>query len=825
MNPGKIYSLVAATFGMAAFGLASTETHAQGAASAVTLEEVVVTARRREESLQDVPISISVLNQDLIQQEGILDQYDLYELTPGITYEQSQDRQGARASVRGVGTDAQNPVRAKVTSFIDGVPVLGQTGALQFAGVERIEVMRGPQSAAFGRSTFSGAINYVTRDPGDELESRFFMSTSDLDRNIIGVALSGPITDTLGFTFDVSLDEFTGPDEWTSTEGLELGSLSTDYITGKLVWAPSDRFDMEVRVMSLETDDGPPLQYYIPEAALNACTNLTLPNGESYVQGQWNCNPSPPNGGIPQNVRPEETLTPGTTNHAIAQSFSVLEPGSFVDRQRIQSEFNFSFENDSAVQILASYSEDELRRWFDADASAAIPTFPMGMIMGVNSMANPNNIEETYLEARWVSPSDQPVRWLVGASLFDYDFLTNIWTQLAGVQLGLEDEANNGNPFVPIAINADASTNIGIYGNVTWDVNDRTTLSAELRFQEDEVTNASNVTNLSFTNTTSSVQPRLAINHTINNNWSAYGQYSSGTNPAGVSIDFLREIIGDSLEAARTSGFITYNENTFLQFEEEELTNFEVGIKGSALDNRLQLAAALYVMEWDKMIQPIGFNWDDASWNDGTFDPQGRVFTMADTMAMGFLNVGDGDLSGVEVEASWRPNENWNFRGALALASAEFAQSCDPRPVNEFGFTPTRTTQQGAPYDCVEVAGNDITEQPDTTLSLSGTYTAPLGVAGWEWSARLNVRYTDETARTDDVVNLAYLPAYSILNGSLSFRNDNWNVTLYGNNLSDDDTPRQVEYGNDNNIVPARNGFLIRPRLPREIGARLSFEF
>ncbi len=788
------------------------------------LEEIVVTARKREENLQDVPVSISVISGDLIREAGFLDQYDLYELVPGISYDQSHDRQGVRASVRGVGTAAQNPIRAKLTSFIDGVPVLGQTGALQFSGVQRIEVMRGPQSAAFGRSTFAGAINYVTNDPGDEFESRIHLASSDLGRNVLGVSLSGPINDTLGFTFDASFDEYQGADEWFTTDGITLGGQSTEYITGKLVWAPTDSFDMNVRLMTLSTDDDPPLQWFIPEAALNACTNTSFnARNDPYVVGAWNCDPSPPVGGIPQNLTPEETLTPGTTEFYQAQARSILEPGSYVNRDRIQAEFNFSMDNDSLIQFLVSYSEDDLRRWFDADRSDVVPTFGGGMIMGVVTMANPNIIDETYAEVRWISPGDQPVRWVVGASIFDYSFLTNIWQHLAGVQLGLEDEANNGNPFVPIAINADASTNIGIYGNLTWDVTDRTTLSAELRFQEDEVTNASNITDLTFTNTTSSVQPRFAINHTINDNWSAYGQISAGTNPAGVSIDFLREIIGDSLAAARAAGFITFDENSFLVFEEEELTNFEVGLKGSVLDNRLQLAAAVYVMEWDKMIQPQGFNWDDASWNDGSFDPQGRVFGMTDTGAMGFLNVGDGDLSGVEVEATWRANDNWSFRGALAIAKAEYAAGCLSVPVNDFGYTPTLTTAEGAPYDCFDVTGNDLTQQPDTTLSLSGTYRAALGVGNWDWTARLGLRYADKEYM--DVLNLGYLPETTIVNGSVSFRNDNWNITLFGNNLTDDDTPRDVAWANDNNGSRARDGFSVRPRTPREIGARLSYQF
>ena len=176
----KIFDFVLSaglTFCLLFISMPISNVHAQGANA---LEEIVVTARRREENLMEVPVSVSVLNSDLLMDPSVVDQFDLYELTPGISYDQSQDRQAARASVRGVWTRAQNPIRAKVTSFIDGVPVLGQTGSLQFAGMERIEVMRGPQSAAFGRATFSGAINYVTNNPGDEFESQVSVSYTHL---------------------------------------------------------------------------------------------------------------------------------------------------------------------------------------------------------------------------------------------------------------------------------------------------------------------------------------------------------------------------------------------------------------------------------------------------------------------------------------------------------------------------------------------------------------------------------------------------------------------------------------------------------------------
>lgn len=808
------------TFGIPA-GVSAQETESADDDSSMLLEEVMVTARKREESLQDVPVSISVVDDDFIKQVGMFDMFDLFENVPGIQYNQDHDRQGVRAAVRGVQAEAQNPVRAKVTSFIDGVPMLGQIGSLQFQGVERIEVMRGPQSAAFGRATFAGAINYVTKKPGDEIAGEVYVATSDLDRNIIAGSLSGPITDTLGFTVDASFDEYRGDDDWVTTDGRTLGKTSTEYLTAKLVWEPSNSFDMNLRVLHLETDDDPPLEWNLPKAERLSCTNFTLPNGQLYVQGAWNCDPSIPEGGAPQNAHPEETLTPGTPQYYQAQTFAVLEPGSYVKRDRAQGELNFSMANDSLIQVLVSYSEEELRRWFDVDRSAQVPRFMGTMIVGgfVRSRANPSEIEETYAEVRWVSPGDQPLRWVVGASYFDYTFNTLFWDQLAGELLGLEDEANGGNPFLPVGVNSDVATNIGIFGNLTWDVTDRTTLSAEVRFQEDDVTNVSEVTGFEANNTTTSWQPRLAINHALNEDWSVYGQLSSGTNPAGVNIDILNPETLASLAAAQAAGYISYGADFLLSFKEEQLTNLEVGIKGTAFENRLRLSAALYLMKWEDMIQPGTVDWD-GPWNDGTYS-NGRIFTV--TSGGGFLNQGDADLSGIEVEANWLATDNWIFSGSLSHAKQEFADSCSVDPL-AWGYEPTDFVEDGnVVTDCYRVDGNSLIRQPDTTIALSGTYMASLGVADWDWSARVGARYSSK--EYIDVMNLAYLDSRTILDASLSFYNDNWNITLFGNNLTDDDTPRNLQYLRDWNFNDNILGFNIRPRTPAEYGIRLRYQF
>ena len=110
------------------------------------------------------------------------------------------------------------------------------------------------------------------------------------------------------------------------------------------------------------------------------------------------------------------------------------------------------------------------------------------------------------------------------------------------------------------------------------DISDRTTLSAEVRRQEDDNTSLSG--DDTFNNVSESIQPRIAITHALNDNWSASAQYSTGTNPAGVNLPFTDQTLIDSLTAANAAGFITYDASTYFSFREEEVTNFEVGIKG-----------------------------------------------------------------------------------------------------------------------------------------------------------------------------------------------------------------------------------------------------
>lgn len=850
---------------LAALGLGAVSSQVAIAQDTLGLEEIVVTARRREENLQDVPVAISVVSDNFIAEAGILDQYDLFAETPGIQYEQSRERVGARPSVRGVATPVQAPLQQKVSTFIDGMPVLAQQGITQFADIERIEVLRGPQSAAFGRATFSGAINYVTRDPGEEFSSRVRVGATDLSRETLGLSFDGPITDRLGYMVNLHHEDFEGPNEWTSTDGQKLGSTSTDMISAKLVWAPTDNIDMKLNLTLLEINDGATNETFVGEEEKARCLTFVLPNGRPSVDGDFNCDPA---AGLPLRRNADVTagFSPGTAEYLIAQANSIFDPRTWIDRERATFEFNYSTDNGSLLQVLTSHTSDEGARNQDNDFNSSplnVTCNPcvigdeIARRIGMNTMARgtPRENEDSYVDVRWVSPGDQSVRWLVGVSWFDYERKDDTFDQYQGVLLGLEDEVNGGMAFQPTRRSFASATAIGLYGNVAWDVTDRTTLSFEARQQEDDVTDINEVSGNTFNSVTDSFQPRLAINYTLNDEWSLYGQYSQGTNPAGSNVIFADPETILALQDARGAGFVTYDETTFRTFKEEELTNFEIGIKGSALDNRLQLAAAIYTMDWEDMTLGASFDWEGdtvggafvgdpcpagaaSCWNDGT-TPNAVAFNGGlpwdqDEVASGmvFINQGTGDLTGIEAEATWQANDNWNFRGAVSLQSNEFAENCAQDPIADFGFTPTRTqADDGVPFDCFDVGGNQLLGVAEESASLSGTYHGALGTAGWEWMGRLGLRY--QGRKPMDIANLVWLPSNTQWDGSVTLSNDNWDIVLFGNNLTDIDTPRQLTDAPANQFDTSfgaprfgpRRNYRYALRIPREVGVRLNYQF
>jgi outer membrane receptor protein involved in Fe transport len=237
-------------------------------AAIAQIEEVVVTTRKREENLQDIPLAVSAITAEQIQRQGISSLSDVVENQPSVQFDQSYGPADNRITVRGL---SNTRGRSNVAFLIDGIDVTTEnlisagSGLLAnrrlLSDVERIEVVKGPQSALFGRSAFAGAISYITKEPGDELEGRVNLDVGDYGRRTVDGGISGPLTDTISLA--LSGVQFNEDGYYTNSQsGTDVGGSNGTGGALTALWRPTDAVKIKGR---LETSK----ENYDPRAVVN----------------------------------------------------------------------------------------------------------------------------------------------------------------------------------------------------------------------------------------------------------------------------------------------------------------------------------------------------------------------------------------------------------------------------------------------------------------------------------------------------------------------------------------------------------------------------
>ena len=144
--------------------------------SSLMVEEILVTARKRSENLQELPLAVSAFSESDIESMGLRSLENLSQFSPGMKFSKQGTQRGGRSEsvvrFRGMDTNDVTPARALASVFMDGIYVSGGLSSISMDEVSRVEVIKGPQSAYFGRNTFGGAVNFVTRPISDTFESR-----------------------------------------------------------------------------------------------------------------------------------------------------------------------------------------------------------------------------------------------------------------------------------------------------------------------------------------------------------------------------------------------------------------------------------------------------------------------------------------------------------------------------------------------------------------------------------------------------------------------------------------------------------------------------
>ena len=843
-------------------------------------------------------MSISVFNAELISTAGIINQDDLFSLTPGMDY---QNHNGTRTDnnpgIRGVQSELRASNQQKVASFIDGMPMNGNTGTLQFNGIDAVEVYRGPQSAAFGRSTFAGAINYVTSDSAEEFEGRVGVRVTDLGDNEVSALLTGPINDSLGYRINYVKGDNSGPDEWRTTEGIDQSEQKTERLSAKLNFEFSETVYGEVLYNRLRAEDRPGAAWVVDPTTCGQGSGIIRSNMGAmteYPAGVWDCDKSAPSGGLPRNTQMfdqfvsqydanigaysaafgmadanmdgsvssaeflAQTAADGQTYEQALRGATVTPIWSS-DVDRLQGELNFEV-GDNLLQFLGMYNSDSAHRWNDNDFSNSLPVFnAMNGMLGPNTMtmAAIVDIEETYLETRWISSEDQRLRYAASATYYDYTNNLQTYNNLGALELGLTlPNGNPVNPLTGITISENA-TNMGVGLNLNYDLTERTTLSFEGRYQVDEVCGRdTNGANIETCSETKSFAPRIAINTTFNDNLSAYGQFSIGNNPAGVNIAYQDPGNIQALAIANGSTpvpfgvgavnpgvqyngvggnpapVIDYNEDTFATFDEEKLTNFEIGLKGNYADGRGSYTVAAYYMKYENIIGAENLDWNvdavgSGGWNEGNWS----VFEGERT----WINQGDSEMYGIEATSNYVINEMWQVGGYLAIAAADFTDYCSIQaPQYRSGGAPVipllTPAANGVISTCGVVDGNQVAQHSPVQGNLNATATLPNDLFGFRTSIRADLRYKGK--HYEDHLNLLERKAVTTINVSANMRSENWNLRLFVNNLTDNNEPLRVFESRNfvDNANPTRAAaqvqtFAMVPQRPRELGLLVQYNF
>jgi iron complex outermembrane receptor protein len=755
---------------------------AQGAPA---LEEITVTARRVEESLMQVPIAVSALTADAIEQRGAKSIIELAEYTPGLFAQVGGngrvDRSTRRLTFRGLST-VPGAGAGSSAVFIDGAPYAGN-GAPDVTDVERVEVLKGPQSVYFGRSTFSGAVNYVTKEPNlDTFGGRVTLDAYSYKGFDGSVSLTGPIVrEKLGVRVNARRYTFGGQYRNGGNTTDRMGKQSTTGFSASVIATPSDQFTVNAFYSFTEDDDGVPPALALKVAGPAPILNCNLGG----TGGPWWCGPLPDIDAFdPRVISVYANLDAFTRRELLdnVRRYPVPFDPYFIDHFGIKRHvhnahlrLNYEMESGWGVNAIAAYDYTKYATIVDQEyrdasnipnpfypatpaALAAACAAPAGTPANQPCFTQPfhqltllqQSLTYDYsLEARLYSPQDARLRGTLGASLFSA-------LQPGGSNFGFQAAGRLTQASTKNTIKTPA-----IFGGVYFDVTDELTINAEGRYQWDRIGQQQlfPIFTQQLKDTFKSFAPRVTIDYTLPDESLLYATWARGFRQGG----FNSSIIG--LAPSILAQLSTLGTN--LTFKQEKLDNFEVGHKGTWLDNRLRTTIALYYMQWrdGQVSNTQFFTRPDGSTGSATVvENRGKV-----------------NLKGVEIEADVAITEQLTVAATLDYQSTT---------VKDYVFSPDGLRIRNS----TNVNGNRLEQAPDWTWTISPSYTDTL-VGDWEWFARIDYRHRGKVFF--DATNVGWIKARDLVNARIGVSDSRFRLEFYVNNLFNDKKLTEAVRGND----------------------------
>lgn len=674
------------------------------------LEEVIVTAQKRAESSQDIPVALTAVGAAAIESAGITQTQDLTKLSPSLTVKVAGSKQNSGFSIRGVGTQVFSiGVEQSVAVIVDDVSTVQAGQSIgNLVDIERIEILRGPQSTLFGKSASAGVLSIITKPPAEELEGSIEVSlTDEREERVLG-SISGPVTDTLGYRLTGHWSDRDGfVDNLTINE--DINAAESEGLRGKLQWDISD--SVEAMLTAYYSKD---------ESTCCAATWLDLDPDARFF------------GFVPEEVAPG--ITPSDTNLDFRS-----EDGPEDETENSGASLRFRADlNDFSLVSITAVDEWEYTNAHDVDLSNVdIQGFFTGGAQNGGIYQNGETKTDFFSqEFRLSSPSYDNYDYLIGLYYADAD--TDRAFAREPILISTDNESTSG------------TETIALFGQVNWRFTEATTLTAGLRWNDEEIT-AKFVDNLMDPNTTidskesdSVVLGNVSLQYFLLDDAMLYARYAQGHK--GQAFDLTVGFDGSAVEP-------------------ETSDSFEIGFKSMLLDNRLQLNATAFYTEYED------------------FQAQSLILDENGAPKSTLNNVGVLETQGVELEAVALIGDNFTLNFNLAYIDAIIT--------DYDGATcyAGQTEETGCINRAQDLAGGELPNSPEWKWNLVADYRLDLTSMPFYGFMNFSYVWQDQVQFRLDNNPLTVLDSYGVadINFGINDRDDDrYRVTLFVNNVTDE---------------------------------------
>jgi outer membrane receptor protein involved in Fe transport len=786
------------------------------------LEEVVVTARNRVEVLQSVPLSITAIPASVLETHQIETIDELVQLDPSLVFDRRFGLEDTEPTIRGLSSERGRPA---VGILVDGVDMTSESMGATAGGsqlldarlldLERVEIVKGPQSALYGRAAFGGAIDYITKKPSDTFSANVSASGGQYGEYEVRGAVTGPVADHLDFRVNGFYSNSNGYYR-NQVNGQYVGGYDSKGVMLALSFDPTAAFRSLLQVSFSKDHVDPAAQEYFGSA--NG-TDVTLPFPASFLAGA-------PGAGGPTSVQGPPLGTYGPSSSGVRLSVDPTTgknlPGAELTTARavlnLDFDFGWSHLKSTTSYLHSLFHELDDDDFYGAAAGPVANPAPGGnyeplSVFGVIDI-NHGSIAQFSQDLRLSNLDAKTFRWAAGVLYWHEDYSQN---DQSFTSVGVLPNSSGALNFqdvgatIPYSPGSRTTDSMSYYGLVEYDFLEKFTASAEGRYFDEKYSYTFSPYLYSYfatapapatvylvptpaSNKADYFTPKFTLRYKASDDLMAYASAGEGEKPGGYNTVSIVSSVGNN-------------------YGPEKLWNYELGTKYQMLEHRLVLDAALFWM-----------NYTHKQENVIVADPGTET-----GFASQIENVGSATVKGIELNLAYAPVDGLTLDLGYTYLDDKYTNY--PLQIQggvtagvyaplTSGCTPNTLIGTGA-FCVTNLKGNRLEMTPTSSAVLMGKYAHSV-FADVKGFVEADARYTSD--RPTDEYNVRFIPAQTAVNGQLGLDGDRWTALVYVENLFNQDKIQGAFLAGDF-FHQGQTEIIVTPAAPRRAGARISYRW